>query len=406
MRSLCLLACACMHATPAPSAIPLATARAYFAEAQALCTADAGRAWGRSLCGPIMLVDPDTHAIVASRGAAPLHERDGVFVGTLPAATTVANTSTTWAGVAWIQLRWPLPEDRAQRAVLLMHESFHRIAPTLGIAGADGCAHLDGTEARIALQLEWRALAAALRATGEAERAAIRDALALRAARQRDLGEARCEDALELHEGLAEYTGVVVGGGGERLAAALRDLADGPQAPSFVRSFAYASGPALGLLLDRHPAWRHPPLRPLAAQLRSLVDGPLPDVAAAAARYDGAALRAAEQTRAEVRAAQLAQYRARLVDGPVAILPLHHMQIAFDPRTVVVLAGQGTVYPTLRIIDDWGVLDVTGGALVRADGSAAVVPAPDEPGHGWTLQRAPGWRFEPAARAGDVQLRR
>jgi hypothetical protein len=100
---------------------------------------------------------------------------------------------------------------------------------------------------------------------------------------------------------------------------------------------------------------------------------------------------------------------ARLVDGPVARLAFLHMHIAFDPNTVQPIGAPGTVYPTLRVVDDWGVLEVTGGALIN-DWKAVVVPAPASAsagaaaGDGWTLTLAPGWRLEPDERSGDLRL--
>ena len=70
---------------------------------------------------------------------------------------------------------------------------------------------------------------------------------------------AAAENALELNEGLAEYTGARLGLRlpEQRLAYATYALARQLDAPSFVRSFAYASGPAYGLLLDEAlPDWR------------------------------------------------------------------------------------------------------------------------------------------------------
>jgi hypothetical protein len=100
--------------------------------------ADHGLTWGRTLCGPMMVVDPASRAVVASQADAErrLVAQDGVFVGALPDGENAANTSVTWAGVRWIQLRWPLPADRAQRAVIMMHESFHRLAEQLPIQRA------------------------------------------------------------------------------------------------------------------------------------------------------------------------------------------------------------------------------------------------------------------------------
>jgi hypothetical protein len=316
---------------------------------------------------------------------------------------------------------WPLPQDRDRRAVLMMHESFHRIADPLWMARPEGAgnAHLDSLDGRYYLQLEWRALARALCATTDAERrAATGDALAFRQARRSAFPDSAVgEDALELNEGLAEYTGVVVGlhDSAARIAAALRDLADAAQVPSFVRSFAYATGPALGLLLDRDaPGWRARIVqtRSLSEVLAASLARPQPDVERAAASYGGAALRSAEQVRAAEREAAVRQYRQRLVDGPVATLRFVHMHIAFDPRTVQPIGEPGAVYPVLRVVDDWGVLEVTGGALIKTDGTAVVVPAPVTTradrvtGDGWTLRLAPGWRLEPDERAGDLRLAR
>lgn len=405
----------------APAAIPLAEARERFAEAAALCTADHSATWGISLCGPMMVVDRETRFVVANQADARglLHAQAGVFVGSLPPDENIANTSFDWAGVHWMQLGWPLPADRAARAILMMHELFHRIEGQLALTAPTQIdnTQLDTGDGRYYLQLEWRALGSALRApTDDGRRAAIADALAFRAARRTAFpGSAATEDALELHEGLAEYTGVVVSRlePAARIEAALQDLAAHVGDPSFVRSFAYATGPSYGLLLDRYaPAWRaqiaH--TRSLSDTLAAAVSVPLLDAEQAAASYGGPPLRAAEQARAALHAALLAQYRRVLVDGPVATLRFRHMKIQFDPRTVTPLGELGSMYPVLRVVDDWGILDVTGGALLKADWSAVVVPAPSTTsprlatGEGWRLELAPGWRLEPDDRVGDVRL--
>jgi len=417
-----MLACAAVLAGDAPPPIPPDAARAVFAEADALCRADNGRLWGASLCAPLMLVDPATRAVVASQADAGgvLQASDGVFTGQLPADVNAANTATGWSGTRWTQLLWPLPDDPDLRATLLAHELFHHLQPRLAIGqptGGDN-AHLDTVEGRIALQLEWRALAAALSATTAAARdAAIADALALRAERYRRFPSAlRDETALELNEGLAEYTGVVVAHAGTaaRMRAALRDLDAHLGDPTFVRSFAYATGPAYGLLLDAAaPGWRSGLVADsnLAWMLRDAIHAsPSGDVATIAARYDGAALRATETAREAAHRAQLARNRARFVDGPVLALAFQRMQVQFDPRNLQPLDGAGTVYPNLRISDAWGTLEVDGGALIRSDWSAVVVPAPASAdarplqGDGWRLELAPGWTLAPDARRGDWAL--
>src|SRR6185295_17910613 len=107
--------------------------------------------------------------------------------------------------------------------------------------------------------------------------------------------------------------------------------------------------------------------------------------------YGGGPLRAAEQVRAAERAAVIQHHRERLVDGAVVTLRFVHMKIAFDPGRVQPIGAPGSVYPALRVVDDWGVLEVAGGALIKADWSAVVVPAPSS-----TAQRTisgDGWRL-------------
>lgn len=108
-------------------------------EAQSLCQADHGHLWGISLCGPIMFVDPRSRSIIASdpdaEGA--LKAEGGIFVGSLPADQTIANTAVEWSGVRWTQMVWPLPGDERQR-YLMAHELFHRIQNRLNLPKVEG----------------------------------------------------------------------------------------------------------------------------------------------------------------------------------------------------------------------------------------------------------------------------
>ena len=114
-------------------------------------------------------------------------------------------------------------------------------------------------EGRYWLQLEWRALAAALGAAGRKRAAALGDALAFRAARHRVFPEAAANARLdEIREGLAQYTGTVVAtaSAAEATSNAIRQLEDAPNQPGFVRTAAYTLGVAYGLLLDAwSPGW-------------------------------------------------------------------------------------------------------------------------------------------------------
>jgi hypothetical protein len=184
---------------------------------------------------------------------------------------------------------------------------------------------------------------------------------------------------------------------------------------AYARRFAYASGPAYGLLLDRFsPDWRKglnagSDLGAVLAEKAGV--RPAADLAAAEARYGGPAIRAEETPKAEARARAAAAWTAKLVDGPHLRLPLTaNVQVEFDPRTVFPLPPHGTVYPANKIGDEWGSLVVDGGVLVADNWSSAQVKAPASPaerkGGGWTLTLNPGWELAPDARSGDLVVRK
>lgn len=403
-------------------------AAAIFRQARQISDRDGGRFWGLRLYGPMLIVDWQDSSAIAntpdSTGA--LRPAGAFYVGPLPPTVPIANTPVEWAGTRWTELLWPLQHKSDARtsgddwrSVLLAHEMFHRIQPSLGLIRPEITnVQLDTLEGRYLLQLEWRALARALSApTSRGRRAAAADALLFRAERYRRFPEAAsAEAALEINEGIAEYTGVRLGLAtpAARKQYALYDLGAFVGAPSFVRSFAYATGPAYGLLLDgADPTWRSK-LKSgqrfdqlLAAGMRL----PPPDFKTLAAReaaYDaGGRLLGAETAREAARQARMAALKAALVDGPVLRIPLHHVNYEFNPQTLQPLGDDGTVYPTLKLTGEWGVLIVeSGGALLdKAMDSAAVSAAGVDPSHlrgqGWSLNLNKGWVVKPGARPGD-----
>jgi hypothetical protein len=399
-------------------------AKAAFAEAQSVSDNDGGRLWNKKLYGAMFFVDPETRAVIANEPDAGgvLHDQDGVFVGTLPQSVIIANAPTEWGGKRWTMLIWStLPVDTTARRIVLGHESFHRIQPELGLMAPDSPnPQLDTPEGRLWLQLEWRALAAALAGQGPPKIQAIRDALAFRDHRHALFpASAKTEASLEVAEGIPEYTGTVAGAVdlGSARWRVIAKLADPDQSITFVRSFAYTSGPPYGLLLDeRRPGWRSKLStqsdlgRLLAATLAP--HAPVP-VEARASVYGKADIRVAETERASRAEAIKARYRSRLVDGPTLFLPGgKKFAFSFNPSALVSLTDATTVYPTFHATAEWGTLDVTDGVLVPTDFSGATVAAPSVmtgthlQGPGWTLDLTPGWKVAPGAKSDSYMVKR
>ncbi|MFT3878090.1 MAG: alpha/beta hydrolase [Gemmatales bacterium] len=406
--------------------IDKAIAAQYFDEAKKLWKEDGGQLWGKSLSGAMLFVDPKTRDVVANQADAEglLKPEGSVFVGKLPTNIFIANYARSWAGVKWVIIIWPLPEDRASRSVLMMHESWHRIQNEVGLpAASPNLNHLDQMKARYWLQLEWRALTAALLKTNQERRLAIEDALLFR--RQRHIlypNDSAPEMSLEMNEGMAEYSGIKLSGmsAGEQQLYAAKKLEEQPaQVGSFLRTFAYLSGPPYGLLLDaRDDQWRKSakPDTNLGLLLSRAYDMKLPTLTESelelrAERYQSKQLKAKEEEREKLRLLEVAKAKVRYVDGPVLILPLVKMQYSFTYANLIPIDGIGIVYPTMHITDEWGALDATKGALLGSDFKTARVPAPTSKddaiaGDGWKLTLKPGWRLVPGSRQGDYTLKK
>ncbi len=390
--------------TPPPAA---AAALSDFARA---CAAEHGAMWGVSLCGPMLVVDPESRWATANTADADgvLMPSGGLFVGTLPAAVGLANTAAAWGGTKWSMVLLPLPEDARARRALMLHEAWHRIQDGIGLP-AQGCnnTHLENARARAWMRLEWRALGRAVAQRGPQRTTALADALRFRRHR-RELfpGSAREEARLELNEGLAEYTGERIAYGADMPKVVARELAAADRREHLTRSFAYLSGPAYGALLDDlAPAWREH-LSP-SSDLGELAERALPPgshdggtIEVRGALYGLADVTRQEERLGAERKQRQSELRAALVEAPALVLPLTAMKMQFDPNRVVGLPPDGTVYLQLTAEDTWGRLEATAGALVDPGFSALALPGRIIEAHGslvlgdtWRLELASGWRL-------------
>lgn len=310
-----------------------------------------------------------------------------------------------WAARRWAMVLLPLPADSLEAVRLLIHEVWHAVqraalpvaAPNeAGVVGGD---LLDGPDGRLWLQLEWRALAEALQATGAAQDRALLASPAFRARRYSTASpeERLRELLLDVHEGLADYPAWRVTRSDPRdLAERLRTEA--PRRRSYVRSFAYFTGPAYGLLLDaRLPGWtrrfpcapnlqlaalstlRRPPayLRPWPEGTCCDGMGDLERLAEREGRRRGlASLRARERSRWREHVATLQSAQAPFVDGPTLRLRPGALNVVFDPNGQLSLGEAGTVMGGLqwRSADGTAELSAPAGRSSRPTGRSSGYP--------------------------------
>jgi hypothetical protein len=398
--SLCLV-------NPAAAQVDQQRADAYFNEAATICQRDGGRLWGVSLCGPMVFADARTRTI-ATNQPRPTEEPPPGF----------ANAPIEWGGLRWAAYIWDFTTslDQGSRGILMLHELFHRIQPDLGLITLSGNnAHLDTVEGRFWLRLEWRALARALGQSGEDRKRAVSDAAGFRLSRRSQFANsAENERVEEIREGLAQYTGTVATAPShaEAVASALEQLAAAEQHETFLQQ-AYTTGVAYGILLDTaSPDWRRRVHSDsdLGQMLMAALDvRPVANAVEASARYGGAEIRAAEETRGEQRMARLRELRNRFVDGPVLVVPSGGSG-TFNAVGATPIPGAGTVYVLpYRQRGAWGTLDASNGVLVGDDGTRRL-PGPvridgaNVTGEGWTVTVATGWIVRSGPRSGDYQI--
>lgn len=404
-------------------------------DAAEVCARDGSALWGRSMCAPIALIQRQTRLVIANdtvKGQPYYRSGDQLFHTTAPEGTGFANTSFTWGDREWAMIMLPLPQDRFDRLGLVMHEVFHSKQRELGLQGADPANNqLDQKDGRIWLRFELEALASALESLASDKSVAMKhvnDALVFRAMRRSlyPLADS-LEPLLEMQEGLAEYTGeklamMMTGDGPARVARKVREFQSNP---TYVRSFAYATGPALGVLLDEFaPGWKselkqtRDPARILATHLRFTPPRQLAREASRRSKeYRADTILAEESARDAKRSGEMALYKARLVVGPVLTMTQKGISRMFDPTSMVGFDMTNTLYPTGTFGSEWGSIEITsGGALIANDFSQIRVSAPTSPptvddrtvhGDGWVLTLRPGWAVFPASgKSGSYEVRK
>jgi hypothetical protein len=394
--------------------MPLDTLFKQFEKVKAICERDNGKLWGMSLYAPILVIDKKTRMIVANEPdlEGQLQKKGNVYVGHYPTNNVVGASSGNFAGKSWATIPYPFDwKDSLDIYCTYIHESFHRIQHDLGFnCKGYNNSQMDRMDARIYLNLEWRALISAVNSTDNNRITAIKDALLFRQQRRKIYpGADTNESRFEIHEGLADYTAFKLCCNSdsdlkERLLQRQSRFLDNKG--SYVRSYGYYSGFLYAYLLDvTGTSWR----KGLSCDddlglllLRSLKIDISQDTAnwfnQSKERYPYQEIYNSELVINNDKEKELSDYRKRFTQNPVVKIDL--IKVGFllkcSPRPLDTL---GDVYSQIDITDKWGYLTVTDkGCLLSTTYKKATITADSIKingqlitGDGWTLKLNDNW---------------
>ncbi len=404
--------------------IPPDTISVYFDELKTASKKNIGL-WNKDLYGPMILIDPKTREFFASEpDSEGILKRNGtLYSGVLPATVNIANTAINWGGKRWAMIMLPLSQNKENRINLLAHESFHRIQPSLGFSlnNAENN-HLDQKEGRIYLRLELEALKQAVRSNSEKEiKRHLTNALIFRKYRNTLYkGSETTENLLELNEGIAEFTGLIVSGRNKDQTRSyfLNGIEGFMKNPTFVRSFAYYTTPVYGYLLyHKDPDWNKKidSKTDLTGYFIKAFDIRIQtDLQKAVEKlsdnYTGTSIIKQETDREEQTKKRIAEYKLKFIQQPHFEIKFEKMNVSFDPRNIMPVEDLGTVYPNIRITDLWGILTVETGALMSPNWDKISISNPVKTenkkvsGDGWILELTDGYTIAKDENNGNYKL--
>jgi hypothetical protein len=386
----------------------------YFDEIR-VATKKSSKLWNFDLYHAILLVEPKSRQIFSneSDSANILKPNGNIYSGILPDDINIANTSLNWSGKRWAMIMLPLPKNKQDRINLLVHELFHTAQPSLGFTLYNPeNNHLDQKDGRVYLRLELEALKKAVRSSSKKElKRHLKNALAFRKYRhQLYNGSQTTENLLELNEGIAEFTGLIVSDRSKKQVTEhfVNSINSFLSNPTFVRSFAYQTIPIYGYLLSsKRKNWNKDitDKTDLTSYFIKAFDidlsGSTEDkIESLSESYNGKIIIQEEKERQEKAKKIVAEYKLKFIEQPHFEIQFEKMNVSFDPRNIIPVEDKGTVYPNIRVTDLWGILTVENGALMSTDWSKISITNPTKTdgnkiyGNGWILELKDGYTVQ------------
>jgi hypothetical protein len=207
------------------------------------------------------------------------------------------------------------------------------------------------------------------------------------------------ENLLELNEGLAAYTGLRMSGRNDAETIKYLDakLTEFQGYPTFVRSFAYVTTPIYGYLLTKKEKQWNRQIKDTTNLTEFFIRAFKMNVPFGLChdcmnQYGFDKIADEETIREEAKGNKIAEFKKIFIEEPHLDIQFENMNISFDPRNPVPLEEFGTVYPTMRVTDNWGILSVKEGALLAKKWNKVTVSEPVQitpetiSGNGWTLE--------------------
>jgi len=390
-------------------------AKWYFSEIESACNRDNGKMWGKNLYGPVMFIDRPTRKIIAnmpdSEGI--LKIKDGIYTGIYPREMIIDNSSKLFGGTLYATAALTMNEDTSRNTGMAIQGLYlsHLIRSGNGIPRYN-TRLIDDKNARLWLKLEWHALRKAMTSTGDLQKQTLRDALIFRGAR-RELfpKEKKDENIFESVMGLSSLTYTIFTTKSEdearqRLLNSL-DVFYGFQ--SYSRTYGYIHGALYGFLayekgFDFTSAL--PDTTDLAKLVKDLYDIQLPEICrdvagSLALGYDLENIYKEEDIRLSEIRDRLHRRISVFTEKPVVYVELESPYFDFEPEEVRSLDTLGTIYNSIRVLDNWGKLTVEkGGCLVSSNLKSIRVTAKNLTesknhisGDGWHLILNSDWQI-------------
>jgi hypothetical protein len=367
-----------------------------------VATTKAKSLWSKNLYAPILFVEPKTREIISNESSEGLKLENGLYVGKLPENINIANTAVKWNDKMWAMIMLPLPDDKFDRINLIAHELFHKVQPELGFNHADPInGHLDKIAGRIYLTLELEALKKALLDTDTKEQHKhIINALTFRKHRQNLFtGSENTENKIEVNEGITEYTGFMIADRPSEIAVNhfIVDINSFLETETFVRSFTFHTIPIYGFLLSKTNIKWNKKIKNntnLTTFFTNKFNYEKPNEAIdiLSKNYGYTSIFEKEKKREEEINKKIAHYKNLFLNTPCLKLVFEKMNVSFNTSNIIPLDSLGTVYPTIRVTDNWGILEVTEGALMEPKwkyitvSNLIITDDKTVTGKGWTLK--------------------